>query len=375
MGRMGKELRLSEITLREGEHGSYAIYGAGEIGRMLGNVLRLFGEARLECFLCSAGYKQDDAIGGTPVYDMDEYLADERLKGSGATILLTTQRGGEEIYARLREKGLPVRRVNSKKDVLDTYAFFYRDYFEGKGVALDGEEIALGGVSFPNPFREKPEYALSFFMECGDLILPEVFCDLRYIHEGPYEVGGCEVEEGDVVVDCGSNIGLFSAIVAGRASKVYAFEPMPEVGKYVEGMAKRQPGIELCRYALSSYCGKSMFTMDGGSNATNRLVTPEGGRADAETAEVDVITLDDFVEKRGIGRVDYIKADIEGSEREMLRGAAGVLRKFAPKLSICEYHLPDDPEVLERIILEANPDYVVRHENMKLHAYVEKAGK
>ena len=69
--------------------------------------------------------------------------------------------------------------------------------------------------------------------------------------------------------------------------------------------------------------------------------------------------------------VDFIKADIEGAERYMLMGARETLGKFAPKLSICTYHFPDDPEVLEKIILEANPNYKIEHRWKKLYAIVE----
>jgi hypothetical protein len=76
------------------------------------------------------------------------------------------------------------------------------------------------------------------------------------------------------------------------------------------------------------------------------------------------------VEENNISRIDFIKSDIEGAERDMLRGATKVLQKFAPKLAICTYHLPDDPQVLEQIIKEANPDYRVVHISKKLFAAV-----
>ncbi len=68
--------------------------------------------------------------------------------------------------------------------------------------------------------------------------------------------------------------------------------------------------------------------------------------------------------------MDFIKADIEGAERKMLKGAKETLRKYAPKLSICTYHLPDDKEVLTKIILEANPAYIITYKWDKLYAYI-----
>jgi hypothetical protein len=76
------------------------------------------------------------------------------------------------------------------------------------------------------------------------------------------------------------------------------------------------------------------------------------------------------VKQKNLKKINFIKADIEGAERDMLRGAKETLRTMHPKLAICEYHLPDDPEVLEAIIKEANPNYVIEHKYMKLYAYV-----
>lgn len=88
--------------------------------------------------------------------------------------------------------------------------------------------------------------------------------------------------------------------------------------------------------------------------------------------DVSLMTVDEFVEENDIPHIDFIKADIEGAERNMLMGATRVLKEFAPKLSICTYHLPDDKDVLEKIIKDANPDYVVEHKYKKLYAYVPK---
>jgi FkbM family methyltransferase len=83
---------------------------------------------------------------------------------------------------------------------------------------------------------------------------------------------------------------------------------------------------------------------------------------------IQTTTLDKFVEDTKLERVDFIKSDIEGAERDLLRGSTRVLQEFEPKLAICTYHSPEDPELLERIILEANPKYRVVHTRQKLFA-------
>lgn len=87
---------------------------------------------------------------------------------------------------------------------------------------------------------------------------------------------------------------------------------------------------------------------------------------------VPVTTIDDFVKHNHLKSIDFIKADIEGAERFMLIGATETLKKYAPKLSICTYHLADDKEILEKIILNANPNYIIKHQYKKLYAYVDK---
>jgi hypothetical protein len=84
--------------------------------------------------------------------------------------------------------------------------------------------------------------------------------------------------------------------------------------------------------------------------------------------KIQIISLDNFANKQNLKKIDFIKADIEGSERDMLKGAKNVLKEFAPKLALCTYHLPNDPEVMEALIKEANPNYKVVHIRKKLFA-------
>jgi hypothetical protein len=86
---------------------------------------------------------------------------------------------------------------------------------------------------------------------------------------------------------------------------------------------------------------------------------------------VEAITLDKFVADNSLQCVNFIKADIEGSERNLLAGATEVMREFAPKIAIRTYHLPDDSKVLRQLISKANPRYTIFEKYKTMYAFVE----
>jgi len=202
------------------------------------------------------------------------------------------------------------------------------------------------------------------------------FMDQQVIDGGPYGYSDgafhVTIEKGDIVIDAGAWIGDYSAYAASKGATVYAFEPdtklyellckTRELNK-VDGEEKIFP---ISKGLGSKEC-KMNLSLDASAGGGNSLIIDRGTN---ETELIEVTTLDLFVEKYKLEKVDFIKVDIEGAEREMLKGAVNTLKTFAPKLAICTYHLPDDPEVLEKIIKEANPDYRIVHLRHKLFAAV-----
>jgi hypothetical protein len=108
--------------------------------------------------------------------------------------------------------------------------------------------------------------------------------------------------------------------------------------------------------------------INGSGGRDSIIFNGDGGDS---TEKIKITTLDQFVEEQGISKIDFIKADIEGAERDMLKGAQKVLKRFAPKLAICTYHLRDDPFILGKIITDANPDYRIVFLKKKLYAAIQ----
>ena len=173
------------------------------------------------------------------------------------------------------------------------------------------------------------------------------------------------VHPGDVVIDAGSWIGDFAAYASVKGATVYAFEPIEAPYRYLLETARLNANILPVKKGLGDSETQAVMSDDDSYTLGNAILT------DGQTGSaVEITTVDAFVRDQRLARVDFIKADIEGYERHMLRGARETLARFAPKLALCTYHLPDDPEVLEMLIKEANPAYEVVQKRKKLYAAV-----
>ena len=60
--------------------------------------------------------------------------------------------------------------------------------------------------------------------------------------------------------------------------------------------------------------------------------------------------LDNVVENLALERIDFIKMDIEGSERWSLEGGQGTIKRFHPPMAISSYHHEDPAAVTEEVL-------------------------
>jgi FkbM family methyltransferase len=167
------------------------------------------------------------------------------------------------------------------------------------------------------------------------------------------------LRKGDVVLDCGANIGLFTrkALDAG-ARRVISIEPSPEILECLRRNHARDIAagrVVVVPEGVWDSVGKVTFQIDDENRGADRFTTgkPEFRRA----FELPVTTVDALVEKLGLDRVDFIKMDIEGAEVRALRGARATLARFRPRMAIAAYHKSDDGVNIPRAARAGNPAY------------------
>jgi hypothetical protein len=76
--------------------------------------------------------------------------------------------------------------------------------------------------------------------------------------------------------------------------------------------------------------------------------------SDGDT-QVDVVPLQELVTE-GAATV-YLKYDVEGAEREALKGTEDLIRRSQPILAVSVYHKPADLWELPRYMKSLNPAY------------------
>ena len=132
------------------------------------------------------------------------------------------------------------------------------------------------------------------------------------------------VSAGDVVVDAGANIGIYSQFLARCVSAtgiVHSFEPSPENFKRLQSATRKLANVRLSQAALGECSRRAELYLSDELNVDHRTYATEGDSRRA--IQIDIVALDDFFEPGQ--RVDLIKMDIQGYELHALHGANRVL--------------------------------------------------
>ncbi len=174
-----------------------------------------------------------------------------------------------------------------------------------------------------------------------------------------YGTGEQAVHTGDIVLDCGANVGVYTREALAEGAKlVVAIEPALENLECL----RRNLADEVAAGRVIIY-GKGVWDKD---DFLTIRVSPDNPAADSFVitqkgsqlgVRLPLTTIDKLVGELKLARVDYIKMDIEGAEQRALIGAAQTLRRFHPRLALSAYHVPDDPAKIPVLVRQAWEGY------------------
>jgi FkbM family methyltransferase len=192
--------------------------------------------------------------------------------------------------------------------------------------------------------------------EGDDPFLPDL---LSQQENNLYGDGQNAVQPGDVVLDCGAHVGLFTrkALEMG-ASIVVAIEISP---RNIECLRRNfEEEIRSGRvivYPKGVWNKEDLLTLYSSSrNSAGDSVVITDHRSAVET-HVPLTTIDRLVEELDLEDVDFIKMDIKGAAAKALEGAEKTLREHGPKLAIATEEISDHPDLIARVISRLQPGY------------------
>lgn len=153
----------------------------------------------------------------------------------------------------------------------------------------------------------------------------------------------------DIVVDIGAAHGSYTWILCRKAKKVFAFEPGPKLGEFME-MASKGTNVTLVRAAVGARDDRALlYDAPGGHfGATLSLTNPVAHDSKSVPTEVVQRNLDRYLEEQlAPGRhVDFIKIDVEGYEMEVVEGAWDTIGRHKPVI-LCEVEKRHNPQASE----------------------------
>jgi len=161
----------------------------------------------------------------------------------------------------------------------------------------------------------------------------------------------------EIIVDAGSFTGDTIEEYLKHGSEnvmIYAFEPYNKAFKRLTSRVERLMREWMLRDG-------DIILINAGVGAETKIlnfstINPSMLRQSNEgNVELQVYSIDDYFKDKE--PFSLLKADIEGAEMDMLKGAKQMIQTYKPKMTICIYHSPEDFAQIVEYIHSLVPEY------------------
>lgn len=144
------------------------------------------------------------------------------------------------------------------------------------------------------------------------------------------------LKKNSVFLEVGPNSGYFSLLASAiiKAGTIHAFEPAPQPYENMKKSIKLNNvrNIKLSNVCIGDKNGVVEFYSSFHSDVSGLKKTPyqKGNRI----IKSKMTTLDNYCKENKIKKIDIVKIDTEGAEKNIVFGSSNIIKKFHPKMII-----------------------------------------
>ncbi len=189
---------------------------------------------------------------------------------------------------------------------------------------------------------------IKFFLELFDYFTEKkILLEIKKIFSNKSQIS---------IIDVGAHKGeyILNILKNFKVKQGYCFEPNPSVFRILQNNIKNKKNIEFINFGVSNSSGKIKFNVniESSSSSINNLNEKSNYYKKkfyllnffntsnvTKVIDIEVLTLDNFMKKKGIIQIDLLKIDTEGYEMQVLKGLQDKIKKI--KLIHFEHHFDD----------------------------------
>ena len=159
---------------------------------------------------------------------------------------------------------------------------------------------------------------------------------------------------GDLFVDIGGNIGMWSSAVYDDYKKIIFIEPSSEAIEVAKTKINDQQGkVKFLKNICSNESGQIKSIATPSEDSGQFSVFGQELYTDINRSEegIETITLDSLISEASEGNRILIKIDTEGCDLDVILGGKEFIKKFKPTLAIeFHFHMYFDDEKYEKVV-------------------------
>jgi len=176
----------------------------------------------------------------------------------------------------------------------------------------------------------------------------------KWAAEREFEKALRELRPGDIAIDCGANVGLFTRKMAATGATVYAFEPDPYAFEILQQRLKTVPNVKLSNVAVGIGAAQVQLfrsvefeTDPEAKTISSSLFLSKGNMDQYASITIEQIDLCSFIASLR-SDIHILKLDIEGAEVPILERLIEMDLIKNMKYIFVETHEKQIPEISGR---------------------------